>query len=214
MDAIALDNIPFRVDFEVLLKRLHVEKGSPYAEEVISLAGDAEEVGKPKALYKIAFIESRGEDWVNIEDVVFMTLGFKNGVIAHVHISWLDPNKVRKMTIVGTKRMIVYDDTSDYKIQIYDKGIEKIEIGNSLGDYDSFGKFQLIHRAGDLLIPKIDFVEPLETEVSHFIDCIRSNKTPITDGRHGLMVTRVLETGMKSLASEGKRIYIDSYQNT
>ena len=71
MDAIALDNIPFRVDFEVLLKRLHVEEGSRYAEEVIKLTGEAEDVGKPKALYKMAFIESQGEDWVNIEDVLF-----------------------------------------------------------------------------------------------------------------------------------------------
>ena len=144
-----------------------------------------------------------------IEDVVFMTIGFKNGVIANIHISWLDPNKVRRMTVVGTKQMIVYDDTDDNKIQIYDKGIERIETGGSLGSYDNFGKFQLIHRAGDLLIPKIDFVEPLHTETLHFIECISNKKVPLSDGVQGLMVTKVLEAGMKSLQKKGQRIELN-----
>ena len=143
-----------------------------------------------------------------IEDVVFMTIGFENGINANIHISWLDPNKIRKMTIVGTKQMIVYDDISDYKIQIFDKGIEKIEVGDSLGDYDSFGKFQLIHRAGDLLIPKIEFIEPLRTETKHFIDCIYNNSKPLSDGTHGLMVTKIIEAAMTSLKDAGQRVDI------
>ena len=144
-----------------------------------------------------------------IEDVVFLTLGFTNGIIANIHISWLDPNKVRRMTVVGTKQMIVYDDMADYKIQIFDKGIEKINVGNSLGDYDTFGKFQLIHRAGDLLIPKIDFVEPLKKETQHFIDCILYNQKPLSDGYQGLMVTKILEAGTQSLLNKGQRININ-----
>ena len=141
-----------------------------------------------------------------IEDVVFLSMGFKNGVIANVHISWLDPNKVRRMTVVGSNKMIIYDDVAEYKIQVFDRGIDKMKIGTSLGTYDDFGKFQLIQRAGDLLIPKIDFVEPLETEAKHFIDCIIKNKRPISDGHNGIMVTQILETGLKSLASNGARI--------
>lgn len=141
-----------------------------------------------------------------VEDVVFLTIGFKNGVIANLHISWLDPNKVRKMTVVGSKKMIVYDDISDYKIQVFDKGIDKMDIKKSLGGYDDFGKFQLIHRAGDLLIPKIDFIEPLETEVKHFVDCILNNKKPVSDGYNGVAVTRILESGVKSLSNNGARI--------
>ena len=141
-----------------------------------------------------------------VEDVVFLTIGFKNGVTANLHISWLDPNKVRKMTVVGSKKMIVYDDVSDYKIQVFDKGIDKMDMEKSLGSYDDFGRFQLIHRAGDLLIPKIDFIEPLATEAKHFIDCILNNKKPVSDGYNGVAVTRILESGVKSLSSNGARI--------
>ena len=110
------------------------------------------------------------------------------------------------MTVVGTKRMIVYDDVADYKIQIYDKGIEKIQVDHSLESYDSFGKFQLIHRAGDLLIPKIDFKEPLTTEIAHFIETIIDDKNPLTDGLHGMEVTRILEAGTTSIQNNGARI--------
>jgi len=139
-----------------------------------------------------------------LEDVVFMNLDFANGKCAHIHTSWLDPNKVRKMTIVGSKKMIVYDDVSnDAKIQIYDKGITKKTISDDLGSYDNFGKFQLIHRAGDLLIPKIDFIEPLSAECKHFIECINTKRRPLTDGENGLEVVRILEAAQKSLKSGG-----------
>lgn len=141
-----------------------------------------------------------------VEDLVFLTMGFRNGVIANIHISWLDPNKIRKMTIVGTKKMIVYDDVDEYKIRIFDKGIDKLNIDQSLETYDDFGKFQLIQRAGDLLIPKIEFVEPLETEAKHFIDCINFNKRPISDGHNGVMVTKILEAAMTSISKNGNRI--------
>jgi len=144
-----------------------------------------------------------------IEDVVFMVLEFEGGIIAHIHNSWLDPNKIRRMTLVGSSKMVVYDDVSaDAKIQIYDKGIDKKNMAQDMGSYDDFGKFQLIHRAGDLLIPKIDFVEPLRLESQHFVDCIASGKTPLTDGRNGLRVVKVLEAAQRSLKTGGAPVDI------
>jgi len=139
-----------------------------------------------------------------IEDVVFMHLEFASGVSAHIHISWLDPNKVRKMTVVGSKKMVVYDDIeSDAKIQIYDKGIDKKDLKKSLGKFETFGDFQLLLRAGDIYMPKIDFVEPLKVECSHFVECVREGRKPLTDGYDGLRVVKVLETAQKSLESGG-----------
>ena len=138
-----------------------------------------------------------------MEDVVFIVLLFPNNITAHIHVSWLDPSKVRKMTVVGDNKMIIYDDISDAKIQIYDKGIIKKNNPKSLGDYDTFGKFQLIRRAGDIIIPKIDFVEPLQVECSHFIECIKENKKPLTDGYDGLRVVKVLEAAQKSIKNKG-----------
>ena len=142
-----------------------------------------------------------------IEDVVFLDVGFDGDVLAHIHTSWLDPSKTRKITIVGSKKMIVYDDASgDAKVQIFDKGIDRKNIGDNLGEFDTFGKFQLIHRAGDLLIPKIDFKEPLRTECEHFVDCIKNGNTPVSDGRDGTRTVRILEAGQQSLADNGKVI--------
>ncbi len=145
-----------------------------------------------------------------LEDVVYMNLDFQSGTSAHIHVSWLDPNKVRKMTIVGSKKMVVYDDvSSDAKIQVYDKGITKRNISESLGEYDTFGKFQLIHRAGDLLVPKIDFVEPLKVETSHFLECILEGKRPLTDGLNGLRVVKVLEAAQRSVKNDGQTIRVN-----
>jgi len=139
-----------------------------------------------------------------IEDTVFMNLKFKDGKLVHIHVSWLDPHKIRKMTIVGSKKMVVYDDvSSDSKILIYDKGIDKAHIANSMGEYDDFGKFQLLQRSGDVLIPKLNFIEPLKIECSHFIECIKENKRPLTDGEDGLRVVKVLEAGEESLKKGG-----------
>jgi predicted dehydrogenase len=145
----------------------------------------------------------------DIEDVVFLVLEFDDGLIAHIHNSWLDPNKIRKMTFVGSSKMVVYDDVSaDAKIQIYDKGIDRKHMNQDLGSYDDFGKFQLIHRAGDLLIPKINFVEPLKLESQHFIDCVLDGKTPQTGGANGLRVVKVLEAAQKSLKTGGAPVDI------
>jgi predicted dehydrogenase len=155
---------------------------------------------------------ARGFSYVQpgIEDVVFMTLDYPNQVGANVHISWLDPLKVRQMTVVGSKKMVVYDDVStDARITVYDKGVSRTRregpgVGESLGTFETFAEFQLLLRAGDVLIPKVDFTEPLRVESQHFVDSIRNGTTPLTDGRHGLRVVRVLEAAQRSLANAGE----------
>lgn len=138
-----------------------------------------------------------------IEDVVFMVLDFPNNVTAHIHVSWLDPSKVRRMTVVGSKKMIIYDDVSEMRIRIYDKGITKGNIKEMLGEYDTFGKFQLIQRAGDIHIPKIDFIEPLQLECAEFIECIEQGRSPLSDGYDGYRVVKVLEAAQRSLQNGG-----------
>ncbi len=154
-----------------------------------------------------AQVNARGFSFIQpgIEDVVFVTLNFPNGTGVNIHLSWLDPRKMRLMTVVGSEKMVIYDDVSaDAKIQIYDKGVTKQPTDQSLGEFKSFGEFQLLLRAGDVLIPKIDFVEPLKLECQHFVDCIETGKKPITDGREGLRVVQVLEAAQRSLENEGR----------
>jgi len=136
-----------------------------------------------------------------IEDVVFMYLDFPGNITAHVHVSWLDPGKVRKLTLVGSKKMVIYDDANaDAKIQILDKGVTKVANGNA-ESFSSFGEFQLLLRAGDVLIPKIAATEPLKVECQHFADCIISGERPLTDGVHGRQVVRILEAAQESMNS-------------
>ena len=126
-------------------------------------------------------VNARGYTYLQpgVEDVVYLNLEFGDGVAVHIHVSWLDPSKVRRMTVVGSKKMAVYDDAStEAKIQLFDKGIDRKHIGGSLGEFDSFGKFQLIKRAGDVLIPQIDFTEPLRRECSHFVESVRAGGRP------------------------------------
>lgn len=156
-------------------------------------------------------VSAKGVSYIQegIEDVVFMTLTFPDKVTAYVHVSWLDPSKVRRYTVVGSKKMIVYDDVGDAKIQIYDKGITKRTVNTAFEQADDFGKFQLIQRAGDILIPQIKYIEPLHTECTHFVECIEQGRRPITDGRHGMEVIRVLQAAETSLHSGGREITVN-----
>lgn len=134
-----------------------------------------------------------------IQDVVFALLRFQNNIVGHIHASWLDPSKTRQMTIVGSEKMIVYDDVDpEAKLKIYDKGVYKRG--------DAFGEFQMRVRSGDLYIPKIDLTEPLRYECAHFLECIRESKTPRTDGMNGLRVIQVLEAAQQSLDRDGAAI--------
>jgi len=147
-------------------------------------------------------ISARGITCVQdgIEDVAYMTLVFPNNVLAHVHLSWLDPCKVRRITIVGSRKMVVYDDVESLeKVKIYDKGVECPPYT------DTFGDFQFAYRYGDITIPNIRFTEPLRLECDHFLKCILTHKRPQTDGYDGLRVVKIIEAAQESLRNSGSQ---------
>jgi predicted dehydrogenase len=139
-----------------------------------------------------------------IEDVAFLTLKYPNNILANIHVSWLNPNKIRSTTVVGSKKMLVYDDISSLeKIRIYDKGV------TVQPHYDTFGEFHLSYRFGDISIPKLDESEPLKIESQHFIDCIRENRTPRSSGVDGLNVVRAIEAANESLKNSGTMVTLN-----
>src|SRR5437762_9086757 len=128
-----------------------------------------------------------------IDDVVFLSLEYPGKVIANVHVSWLDPQKVRKMIIVGSRKMVVYDDIAENKILIYDKGIDRRAILGENMDFDNPRIPQFNYRTGDILIPEVKFAEPLRVEAEHFADCIRNSREPLTGIHHARTVVSILE---------------------
>src|SRR5215471_18998192 len=133
-----------------------------------------------------------------IEDVVFATLKWPSGVTAHIHVSWLDPGKVRKMTFVGSRKMVIYDDVGEDKIIVLDKGVDRVpKIGERM-DYDQVN-YQLVHRTGDVWLPRIAFQEPLKVEARHFLDCLRTGAEPLTGPKHARDVVAVLEATQTAL---------------
>lgn len=136
-----------------------------------------------------------------IEDVTTMALTFRRNRTAFIQNSWLDPRKVREMTIVGSKRMIVYDDVAQLeKIKIYDTRVEVPP------HYDTFAEFHYAYHYGDIYIPYVKQEEPLKVECQHFLDCIREGSVPITDGRQGLDLVKILEASSESLKLKGSPI--------
>jgi predicted dehydrogenase len=132
-----------------------------------------------------------------IEDVVFLMIGFPSGAIAHAHLSWLAPSKLRTTTVIGSQKMVIYDDNQSVeKVKIYDQGVEKLEADELRRSY----------RAGDIHSPRVPMTEALQVEMRHFIDCVRDGTKPRTDGEAGLVVVRVLELAMRSLRSGGARV--------
>ena len=135
-----------------------------------------------------------------LEDIAYLTIQFENNLIAHFHVNWLAPVKIRKTLIGGTKSMIVYDDTeASEKLKIYDKGIE---VTTREGVYDTLVQY----RTGDMLSPKIEQTEALSLAAQHFIDCVKNDKKPLTDGVSGLNVVRILEASELSIKNQGKLI--------
>ncbi len=131
-----------------------------------------------------------------IEDIAYCAFSFDNNLIANLNVSWLSPVKVRQMLIGGTKKMVVYDDlTPMEKIRIYDKGISVSQPQNDENRYEKLVQY----RIGDMYSPVYDQSEALKTEVAHFVDCVRNGKRPITDGRSGLRIVRMLEAIEASL---------------
>jgi len=139
-------------------------------------------------------ISRRGMDYVQkgVDDVVFLNIIYPNKIMANIHISWLDPHKIRRMTVVGSKKMVVYDDIAENKIAIYDKGIDRMAVLGEHMDFDQPGSFEFNHRSGDVLLPKIDFVEPLKVEIDHFVDCIQKGVECLTGPERVLEVVRIL----------------------
>ncbi len=128
-----------------------------------------------------------------IDDVVFLNLEYPGKIIANIHVSWLDPQKVRKMIIVGSRKMVVYDDIAENKIAIYDKGIDRKAILGENMDFDHPQRLQFNYRSGDILYPEVKFTEPLRVEAEHFRDCILNSQAPLTGLSHARTVVSILE---------------------
>lgn len=139
-------------------------------------------------------ITRHGMDFVQegIDDVVFMNIEYPNKVMANIHVSWLDPHKVRKLTVVGSKKMVVYDDMAENKIGIYDKGIDKVAVLGEAMDFDDTDYFKFTHRSGDVVFPQIKFEEPLKVELNHFFDCIETGEPCMTGPAHAERVVGIL----------------------
>ena len=137
-------------------------------------------------------LDAMGQSFVKpgVEDVVFALMRFDSGLIAHMHLSWLDPHKERRFTVVGSKRMATFDDMElERKLTVYDKGFDQ--------DYSSYGEY--IARSGDAFSPRISNEEPLRIECRHFLECVRDGTEPRSGGESGLRVVRVLERLQRSL---------------
>jgi len=148
-------------------------------------------------------VSVRGQSFIQpgIEDVVFLSLYFENRIMAHIHLSWLDPHKVRKTTIVGANKMVVFDDTeASEKLRVYNSHAEVPSV-RSYGD-------SIQVRFGDILIPRVDMSEPLTLETQHFVDCVRTRATPLSDAQDGLRVVRILEAAQRSMEQDGVPVKI------
>jgi predicted dehydrogenase len=153
-------------------------------------------------------VSVRGQSFIQdgIEDVVFLSLYFANRIMAHIHLSWLDPHKVRKTTVVGADKMVVFDDTeASEKLRVYNNHAEVPSV-RSYGD-------SIQVRFGDILIPRVDMSEPLKIECQHFIDCVRDHKTPLSDAQDGLRVIRILQAAQESMEHDGLPIRIQGNNN-
>ena len=139
-------------------------------------------------------VSAIGKCYLNpgIEDVVFVTLEFANQQMAHVHLSWLDPHKERRLTVVGTKKMVVFDDVSREKLRIYDKGYDRPPSFTDFGEY-------LAIRSGGVYIPDIKMTEPLARECAHFLDCIETGATPRSGSANALRVIKILAAAQRAL---------------
>lgn len=149
-------------------------------------------------------VSATGEAYLrkDVHDVVFLSLAFQNNSMAHVHASWLDPHKTRQFTVVGSKRMAVFDDmSSTEKLKIYDKGVDRVVDKNS---YETF----LTLRSGDISVPTINMEEPLKIECREFLNCIRNGRQPLADVNNGIDVLKVLEASQRSLDTGGTKVML------
>jgi predicted dehydrogenase len=148
---------------------------------------------------------AQGGCWINdgIEDAVFATLWYPDGVIAHLQVSWLSPRKVRDITIVGERGMLTFDDMNlSEPLRLYDK---QVTDQRTPGFVDTFASFRTSIREGDILIPRVSSGEPLRAECDHFIECAAAGQVPLSDGESGLRAVRVLAAIQRSLRNLGRR---------
>ena len=136
------------------------------------------------------------------EDVGFMSIGYPNGVIAHIHVSWADPNKTRELVVVGSKKQVVFNDLNALeRVRVFSKGVTIIAPENP-----SYGEFMFQLRDGDIVSPLIEASEPLKNECAHFVECLCTGQPPITDGVSGTAVVRVMEAVDLSTARRGEPV--------
>jgi len=150
-------------------------------------------------------VSARGGRYLQrkIEDVTFITLAYPGGILVSIHVSWLDPKKLRQITVVGDKKMLCWDDLDSVgPVKIYDRRVV------SQHYYETFGDFHLLAREGNITIPKINLFEPLRAQDAHFLDCVRSRKSPMADGVAGLEVVKVVTAIQKSLARRGAPVKV------
>lgn len=152
-------------------------------------------------------VSALGSAYVNrsdhLDEVVYMNLRYRNDMIANLRVSWLDPVKMRRLTLVGSKKMLVYDDIREDKVILYDKGVE-------VPPYSvTEAEFQASYRNGPELVIPLHWTEPLRVECEHFIDCIRNECTPRSDGKSGLKIVKILESAQRSLTNGGLELVIE-----
>jgi predicted dehydrogenase len=141
-----------------------------------------------------------------IEDVAYLTLTFPSGVLAHARLSWLDPCKMRRITVVGNRKMAVFDDLESHeKLKVYDKSVASIR------RTETFGDFQFAYHYGSVISPYIRLDEPLRVECLHFMECVRERTPPLTDARNGLEVVKVIEAAQRSLREGGTLVALDTH---
>lgn len=159
--------------------------------------------GKPVA------VSAQGQSYIQrgIEDIAFATVYFDNGQLAHLQTSWLDPQKIRKVTVVGSRKMAVIDDVSGgEKVRLYDKGVD-VKPGDDR--YVEYAYTPTV-RNGDIRIPNIAAAEPLRLECAHFVECVRHGRQPKSSGENGLAVVQLMEAGQLSLQMRGTCVDLDS----
>jgi len=136
-------------------------------------------------------------------DVGFISLGYPNGIMGNIHVSWIDSNKVREVVVVGSKKRIVFDDLNNLeRLRIYEKG------ASISADVGSFGEFQLQLRDGDIISPSFETSEPLKNQCNHFVDCVENGTPVLSDGYNGLDVVRVMSAVDRSVAQQGRAVEI------
>jgi predicted dehydrogenase len=153
-------------------------------------------------------VSAVGGAWINggVEDAMFATLRYPDGVLVNLHVSWLNPRKNRDITVVGDRRMLTFDDLNlQEPIRIYDKGVAEEREREYV---DTFAAFRTHVREGDIIIPKVGLGEPLKAECDHFLECVARRATPVTDGRRSLGVVRALEALIRSAKQGGSPVAI------